>query len=549
MYQGMVKTFPYAAGRTDEEMKRPYIGIANTWTNHFPGHVHLNQITQAVEQGVYMGGGTPAVFGTIAVADCTIGSGLLPNMSLPSRDLIADSVECMTYASKFDALVLVAGCDKIIPGMLIAAARLNIPTIVVTGGAMLPGKIKGHQVDITSGKFIQDEVAAGRLNQNDIDNLWKHMCPGMGACAGLFTANSMACITEIIGMGMPGNGTIPAVYAERIRMAKEAGMQIVKLFEEDIKPRDIMTRKAFENAIRIDMMMGGSTNTVLHLLAIAAEAEVPLTVDDFAQLSQTTPEICKITPSGKHYIVDLYEAGGIQAMMKQAADNNMLHENEMTVTGKTVIENCKNAEVLDPEVIRPFSEAYHQTGGLNVLRGNIAPEISLVKSAAVPLNMWRFKGPANCYDSEQAARAGLLNGEIKPGQVVVVRYEGPKGFPGMPEMATLILMIQEAGLGDSVALITDGRFSGMTSGPNIGYICPEAAVGGPIAFIENGDIIEYDIEAGTLQVHVDAETMAKREAKWTAPEPKITTGFLGKYYSMVGPSSKGALVRGPFDKR
>ncbi len=549
LHQGMIRTFSYAAGRTDEEMKRPYIGIANTWTNHFPGHAHLNQITQAVEQGVYMGGGTPAIFGTIAVADCTIGSGLLPNMSLPSRDLIADSVECMAYASKFDALVLVAGCDKIIPGMLIAAARLNIPTIVVTGGAMLPGRIKGHNVDITSGKFIQDEAAAGRLTQQDLDDLWKYMCPGSGACAGLFTANSMACITEIIGMGMPGNGTIPAVYAERIRLAKEAGMQIVKLFEQDIKPRDIMTRNAFENAIRVDMMMGGSTNTVLHLLAIAAEAEVELTIDDFADFSKTTPEICKITPSGKHYIVDLYEAGGIQAMMKQAADNHMLHENEMTVTGKTVIENCKNAEVLDPEVIHPFDKAYHETGGLNVLRGNIAPEASLIKSAAVPLNMWHFKGPANCYNSEQEARAGLANGEIKPGQVVVVRYEGPKGFPGMPEMASLILMIQEAGLGDSVALITDGRFSGMTSGPNIGYICPEAADGGPIALIENGDIIEYDVESGTIHAHVDEATFAERKTKWVAPEPRITTGFLGKYYSMVGPSSKGALVRGRFDKR
>lgn len=543
------KKFFYGAGRTDEEMKRPYIGIASTWTDHFPGHNQLNLIAEAVAKGVYMGGGTPCTFGTIAVADCTIGSGRLPNMSLASRDLIADSVECMAYASKFDAMVLVASCDKIIPGMLIAAARLDIPTIIVTGGPMLPGRHKGYSVDLTSGKFMQDEADAGRLTQKDIDDLWKYTCPGTGSCAGLFTANSMACITEILGMGMPGTGTIPAVYAERTRLAKDSGMQIVRILEQGIKPRDIMTREAFENAIRVDMMMGGSTNTILHMLAIAAEAEVPLSVDDFAELSKKTPEICKITPSGTHFVVDLYEAGGIQAMMKQAYDHNMLHGNLMTVTGKTVAENCMNAEVLNPEVIRPMEKAYHQTGGLNVLKGNLAPECAIVKSAAVPINMWHFKGPANCYESEQGARIGLENGEIKSGQVVVVRNEGPKGFPGMPEMVKLILGIQAAGLGESVAFITDGRFSGMTSGPCIGYVCPEAADGGPIALIENGDTIEYDINAGTITLHVDDKTLASRKAKWVKPKPRITTGFLGKYISMVGPSSKGALVRGLYDKR
>lgn len=543
------KRYIYGSGRNDEEMRRPYIGIASTWTDHFPGHNHLNLIADAVAKGVYMGGGTPCTFGTIAVADCTIGSGKLPNMSLPSRDLIADSVECMAYGCKFDAMVLVAACDKIIPGMLIAAARLNIPTIIVTGGPMLPGRMKGYSVDLSSNKFIQDEANAGRLTQKDVDNLWKYTCPGSGSCAGLFTANSMACIVEIMGMGLPGTGTVPAVNADRIRLAKDSGMQIVRLLEQDIKPLDIMTREAFENAIRVDMMMGGSTNTILHLLAAAAEAEVPLSVDDFAEFSKITPGICRITPSGIHFMVDLHEAGGIQAMMKQAYDHGMLHGDVMTVTGKTAAENCQDAEVTNPQVIRPFDNPYSQTGGLNVLRGNLAPECAVVKSAAVPPNMFHFKGVANCYNSEQEARAGLTNGEIKPGQVVVVRNEGPKGFPGMPEMARLILMMQAAGLGESVAFITDGRFSGLTSGPCIGYICPEAVDGGPIALVEDGDIIEYNIDEGTITLHVDDETLAARKAKWVAPEPRITTGFLGKYYAMVGPSSKGALVRGPYDKR
>lgn len=541
------KTFFNATGRISEELDRPYIGIASTWTEHFPGHSHLNIIADAVSKGVYIGGGTPCIFGTIAVADCTIGSGKYPNMSLPSRDLIADSVECMAYASKFDALVLIAGCDKIIPGMLIAAARLDIPTIVVTGGPMLPGRYKGYSVDLTSGKFLQDEADSGRLTQDDVDNIWKYMCPGIGSCAGLFTANSMACITEILGMGLPGNGTIPAVDAGRIRLAKSAGIKIVELFNKNIKPSDILTREAFENAITIDMMMGGSTNTILHLLAIAHEMGVSVAMDDFAEISKTTPVISKITPSGKHYMVDLYEAGGIQAMMKQAYEHGMIYGDELTVTGDTIKENFKDAEVLDPNVIRPMDEAYSQTGGLNVLYGNLAPEGSVVKSSAVPENMLIFEGTANCYDSELDARAGLNKGEIKPGQVVVVRNEGPKGAPGMPEMVTLILEIQAAGMGDSVAFVTDGRFSGMTSGPCIGYICPEATLGGPIALVEDGDIISYDINEGTITLHVDDETLEKRRSMWVQPEPKYKTGYLAKYISMVGPSSEGAIVSGNAD--
>lgn len=543
------KMFLYAAGRTDEEIARPYIGICSTWTQHFPGHNHLDKLAEAVSAGVYMAGGTPCIFGTIAIADCTIGSGKMPNASLPSRDLICDSVELMAYGSKFDALVLISSCDKITPAMLMAAARLNIPTIVVTGGAMLPGKLGGHRIDICSGYFLQEEHKAGRLSDEEYARIDECTCPGSGSCAGLFTANSMACLAEILGMALPGNGTIPAVYAERTRLAKKAGMKIMELYEKNICPRDIMTREAFENAIKVDMMMGGSTNTILHTLAIANEAHVKVTVDDFAEISKTVPEICKITPSGSHFILDFYEAGGIQAMMKQAYDAGMIHGDCMTVTGKTVRENIAKAYVRDPEVIRPFDKAYQQTGGLNVLRGNIAPECAVVKTAAVPRNMWHFRGVANVYESEQHARAGLMNGEIKPGQVVVVRNEGPKGFPGMPEMAGLILMIQAQGLGDKVAFITDGRFSGMTSGPCIGYICPEAAVGGPIALIENGDMIEYDCEEGWINCEVSEEEFNERRKKWKAPEPRITSGYLGKYWELVGPSSKGALVQCKFSQK
>lgn len=541
------RMFMYGAGRTDEELSRPYIGIASTWTEHFPGHNHLDRIAKAVADGVYMGGGTPCTFGTIAVADCTIGSGKMPNASLASRDLICDSVELMAYASKFDALVLVSNCDKITPGMLMAAARLNIPAIIVTGGPMLPGELAGHQIDLCSGYFLQEENKAGRISDEEYALKDERTCPGSGACAGLFTANSMACLAEIMGMAMPGNGTIPAVYAERIRLAKEAGMKIVELYKKNICPRDILTREAFENAIAVDMMMGGSTNTLLHTLAIAHEAKVKVTVDDFDAISKKTPVICKITPSGSNFMIDLYRAGGIQAMMKQAYEAGLLHGDCMTVTGKTVKENIEKARVRDARVIRPIEDPYQKTGGLNVLRGNIAPECAVVKTTAVPENMRHFRGPANCYESEQAARQGLANGEIKPGQVVVVRNEGPKGFPGMPEMATLILLIQAQGLGDKVAFITDGRFSGMTSGPCIGYICPEATVGGPIALIENGDMIEYNCIEGWINCEVDEETFAKRREKWVAPEPRIKSGALGKYYAMVGPSSQGALVRSPYD--
>ena len=541
------KMFLYGAGRIDEEIERPYVGICSTWTEHFPGHNHLDKIAKAVSDGVYMAGGTPCIFGTIAIADCTIGSGKMPNASLPSRDLICDSIELMAYGSKFDALVIVSGCDKITPAALMAAARLNIPCIIVTGGAMLPGELGGHKIDLCSGPFLQDENRAGRLSDVEYARKDECTCPGSGSCAGLFTANSMACLAEILGMALPGNGTIPAVYAERTRLAKHAGMKVMELYEKNIRPRDIMTREAFENAIRVDMMMCGSTNTLIHTLAIANEAKVHVTADDFADISAVTPALVKITPSGSHFMTDFYRAGGIQALMKEALDAGMLTR-DLVLHGQDRAREpggcLRPRPQRHPPGERPLLQdrrferpaRQHRAGARGGQNGRRAAQHA------------PFPGVANCYNSEQEARAGLERGEIKPGQVVVVRNEGPKGFPGMPEMASLIIMMQMAGLGDKVAFITDGRFSGMTSGPCIGYICPEAAVGGPIALIENGDIIEYDCEEGWIHCEVDDETFAKRREKWVAPKPRITSGYLGKYWELVGPSSKGALVKCHMDE-
>jgi dihydroxy-acid dehydratase len=539
----MPKAYHYSVGLIDEEIKRPFIGIANTWSDIFPGHKHLNEITEAVAKGVYLGGGTPRIFGTIAVPDCFMGtSNKFLNTSLPSRDTICDSVEIMAHACKFDAMVLVAGCDKIIPGMLMAAARINIPTIIVTGGPMLPVQFRGYEIDIMSRTTLHKEYAAGNLTKDDIDEMYLNICPGNGSCAGLFTANSMACVAEVLGMAMPGNGTIPAVYAERERMAKSAGIKIVELFKKNLCPRDVLTREAFNNAITIDMMMGGSTNTILHIIAIAYEAGIKITVDDFAEVSKKTPHVCKLSPSGNHFVFDLYKAGGIEAMMKQASDAGMLHDNCITITGNTVKENVKDKKVYDSTVIRTLENPYSKSGGLDVLRGNIAPECAVVKTAAVPKSMLKFRGVANCYESEVDAAEGLAKGEIKAGQVVVVRNEGPKGGPGMREMALLIIEIEMKGLGESVALITDGRFSGATRGPCIGYICPEAFEGGPIAYIENGDIINYDIEAGTISLEISDEEMERRKSQWKPPIPKVLDGVMGKYIAMVGPSSEGAIV-------
>lgn len=543
-------TFPvmmrYSLGIIPEELDKPYIGIASTWTDTFPGHNGLDKVARAVSDGVLMAGGVAKTFGTIAIGDCVGGihnpENGIQTYSLPHRDLITDTIEAMHYGNRFDGLVLVSACDKITPAMLMAAARINVPTVIVTGGAMLPGRVGKHRVDITSDKELTDAHAAGELSEELFARKESLKCPGDGACAGLFTANSMACVAEMLGMSVPGNGTCPAAFGERIAIAKQTGMAVVDMVKRNIRPRDIITRKSIENAIRVDMMMGGSTNTILHLLAIAREANISLTMDDFAELSKGTPYLCKITPAGKDFIIDMHYAGGVQALMKRAQEGGILHEDCLTCTGQTVKENLKNACVYDPEVIRPFTQPYMKSGGLAVLHGNLSKTGGVIKAAACPKSMWQFKGEAICFESEQAAEKALVAGEIKPGKFVVIRNVGPKGAPGMPEMVNLVLKIQLAGLGESVALVTDGRFSGMTSGPVIGYISPEANEGGNIGLIRDGDLIEYDLDACTLNVLISDEEMETRRAAWVKPERKTYSGYMGKYVALVGPASEGAFV-------
>lgn len=536
----------YAMGLVEEDFNKPVIGIASTWTDTFPGHIGLDRLAKNVADGVYMAGGLPRTFGTIAVSDCFGGQHNpdkgIQSFSLASRDLIADSVEAMAAANHFDALVLLAGCDKIIPGMLIAAARINIPTIIVTAGAMLPGKLGRYDIDITSDKMMMDECAAGRVPKEMLQQMECHKCPGEGSCAGLFTANSMACVAEILGMALPYNGTAPAVSGERTAIARNAGIRIMDMVAKDLKPSDILTREAFENAIRVDMMMGGSTNTVLHLLAIAHEAGVPLNLKDFDTFSKATPEICKITPSGKHFIVDMHNAGGIPALMKRAQEGNMLHGECMTVTGRTVEENLKSVCWIDDTVIRPLSDPYDETGGLAILYGNLSTNGAVIKAAACPRHMWHFKGTALCCESEAEAFAALAAGRIKDGQVIVIRNVGPKGAPGMPEMAGFVLALQQAGFGETVALITDGRFSGITSGPCIGYISPEANQGGAIGLIKDGDEIEYDIENSSLNICISDEELQTRRDAWVKPAPRKLRGHIAKYVALVGPANEGAVV-------
>lgn len=538
--------FANALGIVPEEKDRPYIGIASTWTDTFPGHNSLDKLARAVSDGVLLGGGVAKTFGTIAIGDCVGGihnpSKGIQTYSLPHRDLIADTVEAMQHGNHFDGLVLLSACDKITPAMLMAAARLNVPTIIVTAGPMLPGRVGNYNVDITSDKQLMDAHKEGKLSDEQFATKECYKCPGDGSCAGLFTANSMACVAEMLGMALPGNGTIPAVYGERIALAKKTGMAIVDLVKKNIRPRDIITRESLENAIRVDMMMGGSTNTILHLLAIANEANVSLSMDDFSSIGKDTPVICKITPSGKHFMVDMFYAGGVQALMKRAEEGGMLHTDCMTCTGQTVGQMMEKVKVLDPAVIRPMDDPYMKSGGLAILHGNISPTGAVIKSAACPKSMWHFKGTAAVFESEQEAEEGLTNGKIHPGVVVVIRNVGPKGAPGMPEMASLVLKIQLAGMGENVALITDGRFSGMTSGPVIGYIYPEANEGGPIGLIQDGDGIEYDLDASTLNVLISDEELANRKAQWVAPAPKEYSGYLGKYVALVGPSCEGAVV-------
>ncbi len=534
----------YANGLIQEELKRPLIGIANAFNEIVPGHIHLNKIAEAVKAGVRLAGGTPLEFNVIGVCDGIAMGHIGMHYSLPSRELIADSVESMVLAHAFDGLVLVPNCDKIVPGMLMAAGRVNIPAIFVSGGPMMAGRYRGRDIDLKTMFEAVGRYQAGELSAEELQELELAACPGCGSCAGLFTANTMNCLTEALGMGLPGNGTIPAVTGARIRLAKQAGMQIMTLVERDIRPRQIMTPEAFENAIATDMAVGGSTNTVLHLPAIAHDAGVDLPLDLFDKVSQRTPYLVKLSPAGPHHMQDLDEAGGIPAVMAELLQQNLIHRDALTVTGRTVAENLQ-AAVRRTEVIRPLSEPYSPNGGIAILRGNLAPEGSVVKAGAVDPEMMRYRGPARVFDSEEAALEAILSRAIRPGDVIVIRYEGPKGGPGMREMLMPTSALAGMGLDDKVALMTDGRFSGATRGAAIGHVSPEAAAGGPIALVQEGDIIAIDIHARTLTLEVDEEELARRRALWEPPEPKIKTGYLARYAALVTSAGQGAILSVP----
>ncbi len=531
-----------ALGYTEEERRRPMIGIVSSYNEIVPGHMNLDKIVEAVKMGVAMAGGTPIVFPAIAVCDGIAMGHVGMKYSLVTRDLIADSTECMAMAHGFDGLVCIPNCDKNVPGLLMAAARLNIPTIFVSGGPMLAGRIKGQKKSLSSMFEAVGSVAAGTMTMEELCEFEEKVCPTCGSCSGMYTANSMNCLTEVLGMGLKGNGTIPAVYSERIRLAKHAGMKIMELVEKDIKPRDIMTEKAFLNALTVDMALGCSTNSMLHLPAIAHEAGVDLNLDIANELSAITPNLCHLAPAGPTYMEDLNEAGGVYAVMNELTKKNLLHLDLMTVTGKTVGENIKGCVNQNPEVIRPVENPYSETGGIAVLKGNLAPDSGVVKRSAVVPEMMVHEGPARVFDCEEDAIEAIKGGKIVAGDVVVIRYEGPKGGPGMREMLNPTSAIAGMGLGASVALITDGRFSGASRGASIGHVSPEAAVGGPIALVEEGDIISINIPENKLNVLVSDEEMAKRKEKWQPREPKITTGYLSRYRELVTSGNRGAIL-------
>ncbi|MCR4926854.1 MAG: dihydroxy-acid dehydratase [Lachnospiraceae bacterium] len=531
-----------ALGHTEEEMKRPMVGIVSSYNEIVPGHMNIDKIVEAVKLGVAMAGGTPVVFPAIAVCDGIAMGHVGMKYSLVTRDLIADSTECMATAHQFDALVMVPNCDKNVPGLLMAAARLNIPTIFVSGGPMLAGHVKGKKTSLSSMFEAVGAYSAGKITDDDLYEYECKTCPTCGSCSGMYTANSMNCLTEAIGMGLRGNGTIPAVYSERIKLAKHAGMKIMELIEKDIKPRDIMTKEAFHNALAVDMALGCSTNTMLHIPAIAHEAGVELDLDVANEISNRTPNLCHLAPAGRHYMEELDEAGGIYAVMKELADAGLIKTDLITCTGKTVAENIANAVNKDPEIIRPIDDPYTKDGGIAVLKGNIAPDSGVVKRSAVVPEMMKHSGPARVFDCEDDAIAAILGGKIVAGDVVVIRYEGPKGGPGMREMLNPTSAIAGMGLGSSVALITDGRFSGASRGASIGHVSPEAAVGGPIALIEEGDIIDIDIPANSLNVRLSDEELAARRAKWQPRQPRVTTGYLARYAKMVTSANRGAIL-------
>jgi dihydroxy-acid dehydratase len=535
-----------AMGYTDEEIARPLVGIANSANEIIPGHIHLDRICQAVKDGVRMAGGTPIAFSTIGVCDGIAMNHEGMKYSLASRELIADSVEVMARAHPFDALVLIPNCDKIIPGMLMAMLRLNIPAIMVSGGPMLTGRWRGKNVHLVSVFEGVGQVKVGKLKAGELRELEDAACPGCGSCAGMFTANSMNCLTEAIGLGLPGNGTIPAVSAARLRLAKQAGTKVMDLLKKNILPRDIATLPAFRNAIAVDMALGCSTNTVLHVPAIASEAGLNLPLDLFNQISQKTPHLCNLIPAGPHSLQELHEAGGVPALMAELTKSKGLDTRVLTATGSTLAENLKRQAILDPEVIRPLTHPYHAEGGIAVLFGNLAPEGAVVKQSAVAPEMLKHRGPARVFDSEPAAQKAILGKKIRKGDVVIIRYEGPKGGPGMQEMLSPTAAIIGMGLGKEVALITDGRFSGGTQGAAIGHVSPEAASGGPLALVREGDIIAIDIPNKKISLQVSSEELERRRKKWKPQPPKIKSGYLYRYSQLVTSGSTGAVFKEDF---
>lgn len=545
MQQAPHRSLFNALGMTEEEMERPLVGIVSSYNEIVPGHMNLDKIVQAVKMGVAMAGGTPVMVPAIAVCDGIAMGHIGMKYSLVTRDLIADSTECLAKAHAFDALVMVPNCDKNVPGLLMAAARINVPTVFVSGGPMLAGHVQGHKTSLSSMFEAVGAYTAGTMSEEEVREYECKACPTCGSCSGMYTANSMNCLTEVLGMGLQGNGTIPAVYSERLKLAKHAGMQVMEMYRKNIKPSDIMTEAAFKNALTMDMALGCSTNSMLHLPAIAHESGVELNVDIANELSAKTPNLCHLAPAGPTYIEDLNEAGGIYAVMKEISKLGLLNLDCMTVTGKTVGENIKNCVNLNPEVIRPVENPYSRTGGIAILKGNLAPDSAVVKRSAVAPEMLKHEGPARVFDCEEDAVAAIKGGKIVAGDVVVIRYEGPKGGPGMREMLNPTSVIAGMGLGSEVALITDGRFSGASRGASIGHVCPEAAAGGPIALVEEGDVICIDINNNRLDVKISDEEMAARKAKWQPRVPEVTTGYLARYAAMAAPASKGAILEVP----
>lgn len=532
-----------AAGLTDEEIRRPFIGIVNSKNDIIPGHINLDKIAEAVKSGVRIAGGTPFEFSVIGVCDGIAMNHTGMKYSLGSREIIADSIETMAIAHSFDALVFIPNCDKIVPGMLMAAARLNLPAIFINGGPMWSGNVNGTKVSLTQVFEGVGAVSAGKMSEENLLYLENNACPTCGSCSGMFTANSMNCMTEVLGLGLPGMGTIPAVFSERIRLAKISGMRIMDLLEKNITARDILTLEAFRNAITLDMALGCSTNSVLHLLAIASEAEVTVNLNIFNEISSVTPQICKLSPAGEHHMEDLYFAGGLAAVMQELKQKDLLHLDCITVTGKTLGENIQGHRVLNPEVVHPVTAPYSIDGGLAILFGNLAPEGAVVKKGAVAPEMMKHQGPARVFNSENDAVKAILNDQIHTGDVVVIRYEGPQGGPGMQEMLMPTSAIAGRGLDKEVALITDGRFSGATRGASIGHISPEAAAGGLISLVEEGDLISIDIPANKIELIVSPEIIKQRRKKWQPPEPKIKNGYMNRYAHLVQSASTGAVFR------